>query len=112
MALPFPISGDMLAIVNFLVVWLVSSGVLWLSARIFVPDKASFPIAAVAAIVGAAVFSLFSGRLLYTLIALILWIFILKSLFNVGWGRSFLIALGAWILGTIVGWILGIPMIF
>ena len=66
----------------------------------------------IAQIVGAAIFSLFSGRLLYTLIALILWIFILKSLFNVGWGRSFLIARRAWILGTIVGWILGIPMIF
>ena len=112
MSLPFPISADMTTIVHFLIIWLVSAFVIWLSVKVFAPGKASFIISAVAAIVGAAIFSLFSGRFLYTLIALVIWLFVLKSLFNVGWFRSFLIALGAWILAWIIGLLLGIPVIF
>lgn len=112
MAIPFPAGPELSAIVHFLVVWLVSAFVIWLSSKAFAPQKAHFGVAAVAAIVGAAIFTIFSGRFLYSLIALVLWLFILKSLYNVSWGRSFLIALGAWIIGAIVGWILGVPMIF
>jgi len=101
-----------MAIVHFLVVWLISAFVIWLSVKVFAPGKASFIISAVAAIVGAAIFSLFTGRFLYTLIALVLWLFVLKSLFNVGWTRSFLIALGAWILAWLVSLLLGITVIF
>ena len=114
MALPFPISPDLTTIVHFLLVWLISAFVIWLSVKAFAPGKASFAISAVAAVVGAAIFSFF-GRFygsLYTIIALVLWLFVLKSLFNVGWMRSFLIALGAWILAWIVGWLLGVPVIF
>ncbi|MBO3803147.1 MAG: hypothetical protein JTT11_04635 [Candidatus Brockarchaeota archaeon] len=111
MALPFPVHGN-LAVVHFLAVWLVSSFLLWLSARVFVGKKASFVVSAVAALVGAATFSLSSGRLLFTLIALALWLFVLKSLFNVGWAKALLIAVAAWILGAIVGWLLGIQTIF
>jgi hypothetical protein len=112
LALPFPTTPETLAIPHFIIVWLVSSFILWLSARIFVGKKASFVVSAVAAVVGAAIFSLFSGRLLFTLIALFLWLFVLKSLFNVGWAKASLIAFAAWILGAIVGWLLGIQLVF
>ncbi|MGQ9514153.1 MAG: hypothetical protein ACUVTL_03780 [Thermoproteota archaeon] len=112
MALPFPTTPETFSILHFIIVWFVSSFVLWLSARIFVGKKASFVISAVVAVVGAAIFSLFSGRLLYTLIALILWLFVLKSFFNVDWVRALLIAIVAWILGAIVGWLLGVQIVF
>jgi len=110
----FGLTPLLASIASLVVTWIVSAIVLWISAKVL-DSKEGLGTALIAALIGALIFGFFSylgGRLLFTLLAFFLWLYALKSLFMVGWGRAFLIALIAWILGAVVWVVLGVPMTF
>ncbi len=100
---------------------IVSAVVIW-AAQIFVlPKEKEKPFISVLglAIVWAIVDFIFNkvllalfrfplSRLILGIVVLILWLLLLKSWFNVGWGHAILISVVAWILNIIVLIVLGI----
>ena len=100
---------------------IVSAVVIW-AAQIFVlPKEKEKPFISVLglAIVWAIIDLIFNkilsslfrfplSRLILGIVVLVLWLLLLKSWFNVGWGHAILISIVAWILNLIVLIILGI----
>ncbi|RLG43834.1 MAG: hypothetical protein DRN78_01170 [Thermoproteota archaeon] len=104
-------------ILRFLVSLIVSAIVLWAAQKIVLSDMEEKPFSSVVAlafvwaIVDAVlgfIFSVIRIPILGYLITLIAWIWILKSWFDVGWGKAILIAVIAWIISVILVAILGL----
>ncbi len=107
--MPFGIST--VNIVAFIIEVIVISAVLWASGRVLVgKEKAKFTdaiwITVLGLIVGAVVENVvpFVGWLL----ALIVWLALIKHFFDTGWGKAFLIALLAIIIFIVVAVALGL----
>jgi len=107
--MPFGIST--VNIVAFIIEVIVISPVLWASGRVLVgKEKAKFTdaiwITVLGLIVGAVVENVvpFVGWLL----ALIVWLALIKHFFDTGWGKAFLIALLAIIIFIVVAVALGL----
>ncbi|HDN17570.1 hypothetical protein DRN93_02000 [archaeon] len=108
----FSVPPDLVYIVNFAIIWVISAIVLWLSAKI-VKGEGSFLSCMILALLGSLVFSFFSSfhGLLYTLIAILAWLFLIKVFLNLDWGEAIVVAIVAWVLGLIVSAIFGIPLL-
>jgi hypothetical protein len=106
--MPAPLTAG--SLVNFLLGWLVSTVAVWLALKIF-PGKQkreSLAGAALTALAGAIVFWLF--RLveipLGTVIAWLVWLYLLKRLQGVGWLGAALLAVLIYIVNTVFGFFL------
>ncbi len=92
---------------------LVSAAVIWAAQIIVLPKEKEKPFTSGRglAIVGAIVDFLFArwtallgfgmGGFLIKVVVLVLWLLLLKSWFNVGWGHAILISIVAWVLNLI-----------
>lgn len=101
-------------IIEFIIAWLISAIIIYIVLKIY-PGKQkreNFGGALVAALLGEIVYSFFHiiGLPLGSLLALIVWLWILKKLFDVGWIGAAIIAFLIYILSLIVT-LLGIPHI-
>jgi len=98
------------SLVNFLLGWLVSTVAVWLALKIFPGEqkRESFAGAALTALAGAIVFWLF--RLVEipfgTVIAWIVWLYLLKRLQGVGWLGAAILAVLIYIVNTVFGFFL------
>jgi hypothetical protein len=97
-------------VLYFVSVWVVSSFVLLVSAKVF-GAKAGFLESMIASLLGSAVFYFFRGNFLFSLAATIIWLLVLKFSFRVGWVRALLISMVAYVLAWLVSLLLGIPML-
>ncbi len=102
---------------RFLITVVVSAVVLWIAQKIVLPDKEEQPflsallLALVWAVIDAVlngVFSFLHLGLLGWIVTLVLWIWILKSWFDVDWWTAALISFVAWIISLLVGALWGI----
>jgi len=98
--------------------FIVNAIVLWLAQKFVLPTEKEKGILSVAALalIGAVLTTLLSLiPLIGPLIALIVWIWLIKSWFDIGWGQAILIAIVAFILGIIASLILasliGLPLL-
>lgn len=97
-------------IVYFLSIWIVSAFVLLISAKLLA-SKGGFVGALLASLLGSIVFYFFRGSFLFSLAAVVLWLFVIRFSFDVGWIRAFLISIVAYVLAYLVSWFLGIPLL-
>ncbi|MEM2940568.1 MAG: hypothetical protein QW304_03335 [Thermoproteota archaeon] len=101
-----------LRVVEFLVAWGISTIVIYLAVMTYPRkrEKSDLVNSVVTALLGAIVFEVFAylGIPLGGLLALIVWLFILKKMFKVGWIGAVVIALIIWVLNIIIS-MLGIP---
>ncbi len=98
--------------------FIVNAIVLWLAQKFVLPTEKEKGILSVAALalIGAILATVLSLiPLIGPLIALIAWIWLIKSWFDIGWGQAILIAIVAFILGIIASVLLasliGIPLL-
>ncbi|MEM2087613.1 MAG: hypothetical protein QXF52_02925 [Thermoproteota archaeon] len=99
-------------VVEFLVAWGISSIIIYLAVIIYPRkrEKNDLVNSVVTALLGAIVFEIFAylGIPLGGLLSLIIWLFILKKMFKVGWISAVVIAVIIWVLNIIIS-MLGIP---
>jgi|GEM_PF-4760949 hypothetical protein len=99
-------------VVEFLVAWGVSTIVIYLAVIIYPKkrEKSDLVNSIITALLGAIVFEIFAylGIALGGLLALIIWLFILKKMFKVRWIGAVVIAVIIWVLNIIIS-MLGIP---
>ena len=100
---------------RFLVSLIISTFVLWAAQKIVLPEskERSFVSVLVLAflwsIIGEFVTELLKGiPLIGGILALVVWIWVLKSYFDIGWMSAIAISFVAWVLIIIVGIVLGI----
>lgn len=99
-------------VVEFLVAWGISAIIIYLAVIIYPRkrEKRDLVNSVVTALLGAIVFEIFAylGIPLGGLLSLIIWLFILKKMFEVGWISAVVIAAIIWVLNIIIS-MLGIP---
>ncbi|MFZ8854673.1 MAG: hypothetical protein ACO2OQ_00725 [Thermofilaceae archaeon] len=110
--MPAPVALD--SLVKFLLGWLVSAVAVWLALKIY-PGKQkreSLAGAALTALVGAIVFWLFKlVKIPFgTVIAWVVWLYLLKRLQGVGWLGAAVLAVLIYIVNAVLGFFL--PTIF
>ncbi|MCC6029531.1 MAG: hypothetical protein LM591_05285 [Candidatus Korarchaeum sp.] len=103
-------------LLSFIVTLVVSAVVIWLAQKIVLPREKEKGIISVLALAFvwsiiefllSFIFSIIPLGVLEGLIVLILWIWVLKSWFNVGWLQAAGISLVAWIIMLLIGFFLG-----
>jgi hypothetical protein len=109
------------AIISFLILWIVVSIPVWLAGKAITGGKATFGEALLATLAGPIVYFIvtfvvdfFLGALIGStafifgyLLALIAWIWVYKTSFQTGWLRGIAIAILAWIILIVMSIILG-----
>lgn len=99
-------------VIEFLVAWGISTIVIYLAVIIYPRkrEKSDLFNSLVTALLGAIIFEIFAylGIALGSLLALIIWLFILKKMFKVGWISAVVIAVIIWVLNIVIS-MLGIP---
>lgn len=98
-------------LIGFLISLVISAIVIFLAAKLL-GEKEGFGTAILAALIGAIIFSItyyFIGGWLAALISGVAWLIALGSLYNMGWLKSFVVAVVIWIFATIVSW--GLPTV-
>ncbi len=99
-------------LVRFLVAWLVSGAVIYAAVKLYPgrQERESFAACLVAALLGEIVYTAFHlvHLPLASLLALFVWLYVIKKMFNVGWLGAAVIAFLIYVLSAIVG-LLGIP---
>ncbi len=97
------------SIVGFIVETIVSMIIVYIVTKLF-GEPASIGKAFVTAVAGAIVYTvtyaLIGNGLLSAAIAGIIWLLLLKSLYNIGWLKALATAVVIWIVATIVGFVL------
>jgi len=105
------------AVLSFIVTLLLSSIIIWLSQKLLLPrdkEKGFLSVLALAfiwSIIESILYLIFSFTPLgplEKLITLLLWIWVLKSWFGVGWLRAAIISLIAWFITILVKLFLGL----
>jgi hypothetical protein len=96
-------------LVGFLISLVISAIIIYLAAKLL-GEKEGFGTAILAAFVGAIIFALASYFIgigwIAALIGGIAWLIALGSLYQIGWLKSFVIAIVIWIFATIVSLVL------
>jgi len=96
-------------LIGFLISLFISAIIIYLAAKLF-GKKEKFGTALMAAFVGAIIFAIVSYFLGVGLIASIIggiaWLIALGNLYNMGWLKSFLVAIVIWIFTAIVSLVL------
>src|SRR3989338_196618 len=97
------------ALIGFLVSLVISALVIYLATKLF-GETEGFGTAILTALIGAIIFAFASYFLgngwIAALIAGIAWLIALGSMYNIGWLRSFGIALVIWIFATVASIVL------
>ena len=96
---------DIFEIFIFLIGWLVSTIIIFLTTRIF--GKKGLKRALITSISGSLVYSLFyyliGNNIISGFFGMIVWLFLLKSLYKISWIKSILIAFFVWIITSVLG---------
>jgi hypothetical protein len=96
------------SLIGFLIAWLISAIIVYVVSKLLW-ERQGFVTAIIVALVGAVIY-LVTGMIIPgiigSLLALIGWLLALKYFYRIGWLRAGLMALGIWILATIVGFLL------
>ncbi len=97
------------SLIGFIVSLIVSSVVIFIATKIF-GEQEGFSTAILAAFIGAVIYSfahyfLGSGTIA-SVIGGLAWIITLASLYDIGWLKSFIIAIVIWGFANIVSWVL------
>ncbi len=93
-------------IVSFLVAWLVSTIVIYFITKFFGETK-GFGNALIAALIGTVIYILayflLGSGLLAAVAAGIVWLLVLRSTYEIGWGKALIIAIIIWIVALVIG---------
>jgi hypothetical protein len=93
-------------IVSFLVAWLVSTIVIYFITKFFGETK-GFGKALIAALIGTVIYILayflLGSGLLAAVAAGIVWLLVLRSTYEIGWGKALIIAIIIWIVALVIG---------
>lgn len=96
-------------IIGFLISLVISAIIIYVATKLF-GETEGFGTAILTALIGAVIFSLASyllgAGLLAALIGGLAWLIALGSMYNMGWLKSFVVAVIIWIFAAIVSWIL------
>lgn len=96
-------------LIGFLISLIISSIIIYLATKIF-GEKEGFGTAILVALTGAIIFTLVhyfvSTGWVATLIGGLAWLIALGSLYDIGWLKSFVIAIVIWSFAIIVSWVL------
>ena len=102
--------AEVKTLVSLLAGWLVSGVAVWLALKVFPGEqkRESFGGALLTALIGAVIFGIFSVLKvpLGTLLALIIWLYALKKIQNVGWLGAAALAVLIYIINALLGMIL------
>ena len=98
-----------MVVLSFIVALIVSSVIIYVIAKLF-GEEEGIATAVVAALVGSVIYSisysLLGHGVLSALIAGIVWLVALRKLYDISWGKSFVIAVVVWLVTSVVGWFL------
>ncbi len=97
---------EVITIVGFLVAWLVSTIVIYFVTKLFGQTE-SFGKAIMAALIGTVIYILayflIGSGLLAAILAGIVWLLTLRSLYKIDWGKALIIAVIIWIVAIVIG---------
>ncbi|MHC1708871.1 MAG: YIP1 family protein [Methanomassiliicoccales archaeon] len=97
---------EVITIVGFLVAWLVSTIVIYFVTKLFGQTE-SFGKAIMAALIGTVIYIiayfLIGNGLLAAIVAGIVWLMALRSLYKIDWGKALIIAIIVWIVAIVIG---------
>ena len=98
---------------SLLIGLIVNVVVLWVSQKIVLPtekEKGFLSILALAIIGAVVTFVLGFIPVIGWLIAIVVWVWIIKAWFNIGWLHAIAIAILAWVIMYVVSYILGLAL--
>ncbi len=110
-------TGILGSLVRFLVTLVVSAVVLWLAQKIVLPEKKEQPFLSALALAFVwsvidfllgIIFALLPLWILEKIIVIVIWIWVLKAWFKVGWLTAAAISIVAWIISAVIGFFLAI----
>jgi len=102
---------------RFLITIVVSAIVIWVAQKVVLPSRkekqfvSAVALAFLWAIIDAVldlIFSFLHLGVIGWLVTLVVWVWVLKSWFDIGWGAAALISFVAWIISLILGILWGI----
>ncbi|NHV06577.1 MAG: hypothetical protein HA495_04480 [Thaumarchaeota archaeon] len=94
----------------FIVAWIVSAIVIMIAVSM-TGGKSDFILSLIVALVGSLVFGLFSGRLLYNLIAIFVWLLLLKTFFKMSWFQAIGASILSYVFSIILQFLFGVQLI-
>lgn len=96
-------------LLGFIASLVVSTIIIWIVTKLF-GEREGFGTALIAALIGSAVYSimyyLIGTGLLAAAVGGIVWLLVLRGLYDIGWLKSIGIALIVWFVATIIGFLL------
>ena len=100
---------EVITIAGFLVAWLVSTLVIYFVTKLFGQTE-EIGKAIMAALIGTVIYALayflFGNGLLAAIVAGIVWLLALRSLYKIDWGKALIIAIIVWIVALVIGFFL------
>ena len=111
------LGGTLEIIGKFLITVIVSAIVLWIAQKVVLPtskEKSFLSVTALALIwaiidgILDGIFSFIHLGILGSLISLLIWIWVLKVWFDIGWIKAILISFTAWIISLVLGLLWGL----
>jgi hypothetical protein len=101
----FKMADLLFTVVSFLASWIVSTVIIYIVTKIF-GEKEGVGTAVLAALAGAVVYTIIYfllGGIVAAIIGGFAWLFVLGTMYKIGWLKSIVIAVVIWILASIAG---------
>jgi hypothetical protein len=98
-----------MGLLGFIIGVIISTIVIYFVTKLF-GEREGIKTAVIAAVIGTVIFAvghiLIGSGIIAAAIAGIVWVFVLKWLYNMGWLKSIAVAVVVWIISTIIGAVL------
>ena len=98
-----------MGVLGFIIGIIISTIVIYLVTKLF-GEREGIKTAVIAAVIGSVIFFvghiLIGSGIIAAAIAGIVWVFVLKWLYNMGWLKTIAVAVVVWIITTIIGVVL------
>jgi hypothetical protein len=102
-------TNDLLSAPIFIVGLVISTIIIYITTKLFGQKEGigrAFLTALIGTLIYFVVYYIFGNGLLSAIVGGIIWLTALKVLYNIGWFKSFVIAVIVWIAATVIGYLL------
>lgn len=96
--------------VPFIIAWVISAVVVMIAVKM-VGGHGNLFLSLLISLAGSLVFGIFSGRLLFNLIAILVWLLLLKHFFNIGWLQAISASILAYFFSVLLSFLFGVQLI-
>ena len=94
----------------FIIAWIISAIVVMIAVKM-IGGHGNLFLSLVVSLAGSLVFGIFSGRLLFNLVAILVWLLLMIYLFDIGWFQAIGASILAYVFSVVVQYLFGVQLI-